>query len=524
MPRRLNAESITVEDKIRKILAHRGLTLSAVSRASRTLTPYNPLQRIPCNLYSSLRNRPFTPNLFQVAALSSLTGYRLVDWLAVFGFSLRDTLRFQIGFPALRTVELDAESCEPGSSIPWFRENQLADFGAPITPLSRWLALSTPTSFQIPGGSATEYRYAKIGTQDAFAFPDLVPGSIVRIISTRPGDMPALGAAKLQGRLFLVQHSNGLICSRLARSSAGKFVLCSRQLPYAPVELEFGKSAAVLGFADFEFRPLQSVNNPEVPTDLGRYWTPLPLTETTPGAADFGEFIRKARRRAGLSFREAANRTRTIARVHGDSRYYCSPGSLSDYETQKNPPRHIHKLISICAVCYASVQGMFEAANVNPNPSGTVAMPADLVMSASGRDRPISRSSNFFGALERRIGGLPYFLHDSLDSVFGMRNISVRDVFWAGGIGESNHPCLAGVLFLVVDRKKKNPRPVLSRPKWAQPLYVLLKRGGGYLCGFCTLENEMLILRSCFTGVPKLVRLQNRVDAELHDSPFGPSL
>jgi transcriptional regulator with XRE-family HTH domain len=520
MPRRLAVDTSTLADKIRRILAIRGLSLSDVSRASRSLTPYNPLQHIPYTLYSSLRNRLFTPNLFQVAALSSLTGYRLADWLAIFGFSLHDVPRFQAGFPALRTVELDAGSCQPGSLIPWFHENQAADFSAPMMPLSRWLALTTPTCHPTPIDSGSEYRYAKIGIQDAFAFPDLVPGSIVRITAVRSSSKVPPIAAKSKKRLFLVEHSKGFICSQLAASTAGKFVLCSRQLPYAPVELEAGRHATVLGFADFELRPLQNFDKPTVPLHLGRFWTPLPLPQDS-RAAHIGEFIRNARIRAGLSFRDAARRTRTIARTLDDSRYYCAPASLSDYEAQRTPPRHIHKLLSICAVYFASVDGIFEAAGVNPNASGTVAMPAEFMMPTSVHDLSVSESSDFFSELGRRIGGLPYFLHNSLDSVFGLKNISVRDVFWAGGIRESSHPRLAGALFLVVDRKRKNPRPALSCPKWAQPVYVVQKRGGSYLCGFCTLQNEMLILRSCFAGLPTLVRLRNRVDAEVVGKVVG---
>jgi len=73
----------------------------------------------------------------------------------------------------------------------------------------------------------------------------------------------------------------------------------------------------------------------------------------------------------------------------------------------------------------------------------------------------------------------------------------------------------AGALFLVVDRKQKTPRPSLSSPDWAQPAYVLQRRDGTYLCGFCSLQNGTLILRSSFAGQPKLLRLRHRVDAEV---------
>jgi len=62
----------------------------------------------------------------------------------------------------------------------------------------------------------------------------------------------------------------------------------------------------------------------------------------------------------------------------------------------------------------------------------------------------------------------------------------------------------AGALFLVVDRNRKLPAlSILSG--LAQPAYVLQRRDGTYLCGFCSLQNGTLILRSSFAGQPKLL-------------------
>jgi hypothetical protein len=325
------------------------LSLADVSRASRSLVPGDHLHRIPHNFYSSLRNRRFSPRLHQLLALSTVSGYRLIDWLTVFGFSLDDVPRFQASFPALRTVELDNQVYQPGAAVPSFYDLKGADLSLPLVPLSQWLAPGSPRRYDsLSHGANCPYRYVKIGSEDAFAYPDLLPGSIVRV-SRRSGapESKSIGPARLKG-LFLVEHSNGFTCSRLQRSEPKKIVLCSRQLPYAPVELEEGTEAAVLGFADLEIRPLNRTDEPVVRPRLGRFWTPAPLTKCALGQ-HVGEFIQRARRRSGLSFREAAKRTGLIAKVLGNSRYYCSPGTLSDCETRKFPPRHIHKLISICA-------------------------------------------------------------------------------------------------------------------------------------------------------------------------------
>src|SRR5271168_4539599 len=111
---------VALPNRIRSILSARGLSLAEVSRSSRSLALSNPLHHIPHNFYSALRNRLFSPSIYQVLALSILSGYRLVDWLAVFGFSLNDVTRFQIALPAPRTVELDPVVYQGNSSIPFF--------------------------------------------------------------------------------------------------------------------------------------------------------------------------------------------------------------------------------------------------------------------------------------------------------------------------------------------------------------------------------------------------------------------
>jgi hypothetical protein len=41
---------------------------------------------LPHNLYSDLRLGSSTPSIYQLFALSRISGYRLGDWLDVFGF------------------------------------------------------------------------------------------------------------------------------------------------------------------------------------------------------------------------------------------------------------------------------------------------------------------------------------------------------------------------------------------------------------------------------------------------------
>jgi hypothetical protein len=507
---------LALPDIIRSILATVGRSLAEISRASRSIVSGSRLHHIPHNFYSALRKQRFSPSLYQMHALSVLSGYRLVDWLRLFGFSLDEVPRWHTIFPALRTVELDPRVYRSGASIPWFYDLQEADLSAPLLPLSRWLSPDSPRRLDsISQAAGAAFRYVKIGSQDAFAFPDLVPGSIVRVNH----DVTAFQQMPIRQvpakNVFLVKHSGGLTCSRLYRSESKNIVLCSRHLPYAPTELVLGTEAVLLGVADLEIRPLRHVAKPVVPARLGRYWIPTALPPAA-RAGHVGDFIRSARKQSGLSFRQASERTWLIARKLADSRYYCAAGALSDYETRRLPPRHIHKLISICAVYFASAAELLEVAGASLEDAGKLPIPLRfLERPPRAAGSSAVKSSRFLKTMERLFGPLPYFLLSAVPSFFSLPELSVRDVFWAGGFRGSLHRHLASALFLIVDRRQKRPRSSLSSPAWAQPLYVLQQRDGSYLCGSCGLQDGTLILGPCIADMPKLLRLRNRVDAEV---------
>src|SRR5262249_24763831 len=120
-----------------------------------------------------------------------------------------------------------------------------------------------------------------------------------------------------------------------------------------------------------------------------------------------------------------------------------------------------------------------------------------------------------FGMMQLRCGPLPRFLEKTAASFFGMPEVGFRDVFWAGRMPCSSRSCLTGALFLVVDRRQKVPRPALSSPLWAQPVYILERRNAGSLCGACRLEGGTLVVRPCGSRRATIHRLRHRVDAEV---------
>ncbi len=432
----------------------------------------------------------------------------------MFGLSFDDAARFQAACPRHHTAQLDAQVYNTRAYIPWFQESQRVRLGADLAPLSQWLsgnAIRRLDSLAKP--PVASYRYLKIGSRDVYAFPDLLPGSIVRIDSRFPVEQ--LFAEEHAERIFAVQHSRGIVCSRLRSAGQDRIVLCSRQLPYAPLEFQLGTEARILGAVDFEIRPLLSVETPEVSASAARVWKPsaiVPHAQSVP----IGEWIRGVRIQQGLSFRQASERTREIARRLGNPNYFCAPSALSDVEARGVFPRHIHKLISLSAVYCVPVDDLVALAGLRAEDAGQEAM-QERSLKSSGQLRPERlQPSRFLEAVHDKVHEIPFFLRNALPAIVGLPRLSVRDLFWAGATGDFIHPYLKDSTFLAINRQSKTPATSLASPVWAQPLYLLQTRDGKRSCAACSLQNGTLLVRPCTTTSRNLVlRYRNRIDAEV---------
>jgi hypothetical protein len=131
---------------------------------------------------------------------------------------------------------------------------------------------------------------------------------------------------------------------------------------------------------------------------------------------------------------------------------------------------------------------------------------------ASETDR-IERSG-FLLELAGELGGAPSFLRSSLGVLCGLPRLSLKDFFWMGRSGSRVHPYLTGAVLAVANRQKKKPNDCGSKPLWQQPLYIILKRDGTYLCGCCSRENDSLLIYTYKDGVHQQEEVRNR-DAEV---------
>ena len=516
-PREGSPTSAALPEKVQAILDNKELTLYRVSLQSAELYGRSSPYFLPHNLYYDLRAGSVRPSIHQIWALSRISGYRVADWLRVFGYNLEDITRLQVLLPSKRTIVLDTSLTDTNEWVPWLDNRPLGVAMPSIAPLPELLreAPARQIGF-LQDPSPRHFLYAKVGREDAFAFPDLAPGSIVRV-NPDMGDGAALPEnSSISDRIFLVEHSKGFCCCRVRVLGNGVIVPFDNGLSYAQVELHCPQEARLWGAVDLEFRPLLRREEPQVPKDLARRWKPESLVTY----ADFGQLLNRTRRRTNRSVREAAQMSLTIAEVLQDDRYTISPSSLSDYELRNTPPRDFHKVITLCSIYGLQFESVMKRIGVEVADAGTESMPerylsrSEPLMAAKSADADIV-PAGFLGKLLEECREIPFFLRHSVGYFSGSAHVSLGDFFWVGGDDDALHPYLAKGLLVIVNRRRKTPFHFVSRPVWQQPIYIVLKRDGMHLAACCGVENDKLVLHPYARDFHSTAEFRNHQDAEV---------
>jgi hypothetical protein len=515
-----SARSADLAERVRSILASKNLTLSQISKVSAARFGRSSPYFLPHNLYHEFRRGTFSPSLHQVFALSQVSGYRFSHWLRVLGCDLEDISRLQVLLPPTRTILLDSSLVDADAWIPWLRNRTRDTSMRPIAPLAQFLQVAAPRRLRFLTEIGNQgFLYAKIGRQDALAFPDLIPGSIVRVNQRFSSDRIPIPTTNgvTSTQIFLIEHSRGFFCCRL-RAERGIIVPIGTSISYAQVELKLPGEARILGVVDLEIRPMLGAKQPEVPRDLGKHWKPQPLVTDK----KFGQFLRVSRTKLGLSLREAAGMSRTIASLLGDERYFVSPSSLCDYELFSAPPRHFQKAITLCSLYGLQFHAFLKVIGIVLAEAGTEPIPDHLVPGAhateaveTSGDDGTSERRGFLEQMLERCQEIPFFLRQSISPLSGLENPSLDDFFWIGGKQDVLHPCLANGLLALVNRRDKRPIHFASKPSWQQPVYVILMRGGAYLCACCGIENGTLVIHPYSEKFILSERLRYHQDAEI---------
>jgi hypothetical protein len=491
---------------VKAIIETKGLTLHGISQKSAALFGQGSPYFLHHNFYYELSLGTFSPSLYQLFALSRISNYRLFDWLHVFGLDVEKIPRMEILLPRKRTALLDSTLNDPNAWVRWLR-NKPGNIVFPIAPLSQVIELGAAIrQSKLRETNDANFLYAKIGTEDAFGFPDLLPGSIIRI-----NPFGAEHREMTSKHLFFVEHANGNFCGRLVSGADHQVTLVSTHLPYIEIALRIPRHAKILGVVDLEIRRLNHHPEPIIPAEFTRRWKPEPIDR---GSQKISHFLISARRKAGLSLREASQLTREVAELLKDDRYFVSPSSLSDYETADAVPKHFQKSISLCLSYSIRFRSFLEAIGLREEEAGTDAIPDQFIPRLEPDDAENSASEieqrGFLGEFVSQMRDIPLFLRKSIDDLSGLPSTSLRGVFWVGGIRDPLHPYLANALLVSVDRHKKLPRDSRSLPLWEQSLYVVIKRDGKYLIGPCGMENGSLVMH------PDAEHLNLREELRIH--------
>jgi len=243
-----SARGADLAERVRSVLASKHLTLSQISQLSAARFGRSSPYFLPHTLYHEFRLGTFSPSLHQLFALSQISGYWFSDWLRVLGCDLEDIPRLQVLSPSRRTMLLDSSLVDADAWIPWFRNRARGSPAPPIAPLAQLLELTAPRRLrflsEIGNGG---FLYVKIGREDALAFPDLIPGSIVRVNPRfSNGCIPKTNGAT-STQIFLIEHNKGLFCCRLRVVEKGIIVPIGTSLSYAQVDLRVPREARLVG-------------------------------------------------------------------------------------------------------------------------------------------------------------------------------------------------------------------------------------------------------------------------------------
>ena len=320
--------------QIRRALKSAGFTLTQLSaitagrygRASPYFIPPTFLYKLATGV---------TPSVCQIAALSVITSHRFIDWMTCFGFDLAQIPRLQVRLHHERTVlvtpfETDTK-CVSSRTIANCPAARTGGFlRSPATPPNR---LDEP------------YLYAKIGTADNRTFPELLPGSIVRV-ATRNKNLAGFSTDSNRGPIYLVERVGGLTCCRVKRLDDRHILLLSRQSAQSLFPLRLDEEARILGRVETELRPSQTPHVSTSAADSGM--TTSLLRRTSQHVPKICSLLKISRERSGLTFRSAHDLSISVAQALHDKHYAISIGLLSDYETIGTPPRHTAKIITLC--------------------------------------------------------------------------------------------------------------------------------------------------------------------------------
>jgi len=437
--------SAELAERTREFITEAGLSLSRISAFTRARHGAGSAYFIAGSFLSSIR-RGLTPHLCQIVALCEATGGNFARVMTHFGFDLAQLTGLQSRFHAERTV------------------------------------LLTPSEHLAHPPSGPGHLFAQIGRLDGMAFPEVVPGSIVRADTSHPvvSRGPKVGSEPV---LCLVDHLQGLSCCYVSAESEKSVLLVPRHLPFPCLNYRLGDQARILGVVDAELRPWR---NPHVPRAGGSRFerrAPIPALSRPQRLC---ELLRTSRERVGLHFRNAHGLSTRIARRLGKTDFAIALGTLSDYEASDKVPRHISKVLSLCVLYAIDFRRYLQSANIVVNSLTPVHPRAAPVPGVIPQDESVTNVTAAGGCC---------FSHGFPCSLFHA---------CGGRLGGESGP----LQILSACCAHRRPHLVIVNPcagqleedrwreAWQRPMYLVKKRDGTQVFGFCDVHEGMMTVHN----------------------------
>ncbi len=340
-------------------MSQEGRSITQLSAATRRRYGSRSPYFIPATFFYQLKTG-VTPHVCQIAALSESTGYRFADWLRMFGFDLQQIPRLQMRLHPERTVLVTP------------MEDRFDPF---LRPPMRDYKEFWSSSAGSPRGECSgrpRFLFVKIGRGDAMACPELVPGKVARVDRYYAQRVRGIQQVSMGRLLWLVEQPSGLTCCRLQWIDDRQIVLLPSRPPWGRWPLRLPTEARILGLVDMDFVPQEQVS---LPARAG-YLEFAPLSPRhREERMRFPDLLRISRRRAGLTFRAAHRLTRSVAQILGNREHAIALGMLSDYEALGRLPRHMAKILSLCAVYCMDFGELMAAAGVDIDDSAKLPLP-----------------------------------------------------------------------------------------------------------------------------------------------------
>jgi transcriptional regulator with XRE-family HTH domain len=233
-----------------------------------------------------------------------------------------------------------------------------------------------------------------------------------------------------------------------------------------------------------------------------------------------GQRLRKARERLGLKFREVEVASQKIAERHGNEEFSIGLSRLSEIENKGVLPSlfRLYSLSTIYRLDFRELLSWYgidldeqpadaqlhelehsHLVHFSPNGFGEVQAPLSLDPGAD-----LSKTT-FLSRIISRWGVLPLHLLKGLDN-------KKRRYALVGSEDWSMHPILLPGSLLVINEVTKIVNSGWN-DEWERPIYFLEHRDG-YLCGWCHLDRDRLIVLShpSSTEPPKVFLYPNDIE------------